>query len=256
MSLLIEHAAETRGHTVKNTSTVAPLELANSLELCKTRGHITLTDEEYARLAETSAEEVRQLCSNLSQWNLHSTNNGIEIFERKSTLKNEAENMLLLVVTLPCSMQKLEKLLTPWDVYRHEWDAMLEKAELINSWPEKEIFLVRHLVRKMFPMSARESIDIVKITRQPDEVIFGCCSTTHAKFPPNKAYVRTHQYLGGYVFRPCDSNPDHTKFHMLFHADLNLPGPKLVSNLASKFKPKFMIQKVDNLKLGIQKFDI
>jgi hypothetical protein len=55
---------------------------------------------------------------------------------------------------------------------------------------------VRHLVKKMFPMSARESIDIAKILRLPNEIIFGCCSTTHAKFPPTKAYVRTHQHLG------------------------------------------------------------
>jgi hypothetical protein len=41
---------------------------------------------------------------------------------------------------------------------------------------------------------------------------------------------------------------------MLFHADLNLPGPKFMGNLASKFKPKFMVQKIENLKEGIRKF--
>jgi len=36
-------------------------------------------------------------------------------------------------------MAKVEKLVTPWLEYRTQWDDMLEKAELITSWPEKEV---------------------------------------------------------------------------------------------------------------------
>uniref|UniRef100_A0A915EJH8 START domain-containing protein n=1 Tax=Ditylenchus dipsaci TaxID=166011 RepID=A0A915EJH8_9BILA len=81
---------------------------------------------------------------------------------------------------------------------------MLDGADHICSWPDKEVHLVRHLVKKMFPMSARESLDVLKILRRPEEVVFGCCSTTHAKVHTHKAYVRTHQYIGGYVLRPSD----------------------------------------------------
>uniref|UniRef100_A0A915ENZ1 Uncharacterized protein n=1 Tax=Ditylenchus dipsaci TaxID=166011 RepID=A0A915ENZ1_9BILA len=73
--MLIEHAAEAG-------KVFEPLE--KSFELTKTRGHVTLRDEEYEMLAENAAEQVGQLCSDLSQWNLFSNNNGIEIYERKS----------------------------------------------------------------------------------------------------------------------------------------------------------------------------
>lgn len=99
-------------------------------------------------------------------------------------------------------------------------------------------------------------IVVFKVARRPNEVVFGSTGATHSDFPTAKGYVRTHQYLGGYVLRPCDSNPSHTKFHMLFHADLNLSGPKLLSCMVAKFKPRLMCQKIDNLKKAVDIFDI
>ncbi|KAI1728275.1 START domain-containing protein [Ditylenchus destructor] len=237
--------------TIEQSATVL-----DSLSVLKLHGHTTRTDDEYEKLGVMAAEEVRRLCSNLSLWHPHSNHNGIEMFERKADLPYDTENMLLLIVTLPCTMEKLEALLSPWREYRQQWDNMLERADVIESWPEKELYLVHHLVKKMFPISARDTVDIAKVMRRTDEVTYGMTSVAHASCPPGKSHVRTHAYLGGYVLRPDDNNPNHTKFHMLFHADLNLPGPKLISNVAAKFKPKFMIQKIDNLKAGIKKFDI
>jgi len=164
--------------------------------------------------------------------------------------------MLLLITDLPCAMEKIEKLVTPWLEYRAQWDQMLEKTELITSWPDKEVFLVRRFVKKQLILSARESIDVVKVVRSENEIIFGSTGTVHPDYPPTKGYVRTHQFLGGYVLRPSDSNPGHTKFHMLFHADLNLPVPRFIGNVVAKFKPDLMVKKTDNLKEAIQKFDI
>uniref|UniRef100_A0A915E7E0 START domain-containing protein n=1 Tax=Ditylenchus dipsaci TaxID=166011 RepID=A0A915E7E0_9BILA len=122
---------------------------------------------------------------------------------------------------------------------------------------DKEVYMVRHLVKKNFPMSARESLDLVKVVRYTGgEVVFGSTGAVHKDYPPTKAYVRTHQHVGGYKLLPDESNPAHTKFYMLFHADLNLPGPRLLSSIAGKFKPKFMLQKIDNLQAAIAKFDI
>jgi len=227
----------------------------DSMQVVRDRGNVTLSNEEYADLAELAADEVRRLCLDLSLWNVYSSKDGTEIFERKNSLSHAKESMLLLVTTLPCTMEKLEKLLTPWLEYRLKWDDMLEDAQVIESWPEKEIYFVRHLVKKMFPMSARDSLDLVKVARGDNEVVFGSTGAVHGKYPPTKAYVRTHQYVGGYMLRPSDSDPAHTKFSMLFHADLNLSGPRLLTNLAGKFKPKFMLQKIENLKAAIAKFD-
>src|SRR4051812_5791009 len=41
--------------------------------------------------------------------------------------------------SIQCSMTKVEKLVTPWLEYRAQWDQMLEGAELVTSWPDKEV---------------------------------------------------------------------------------------------------------------------
>ena len=44
---------------------------------------------------------------------------------------------------------------------------------------------------------------------------------------------------------------------MLFHADLNFPGPKILTSYAThKFKPKLMTQKIQALTEAVEKFDI
>jgi len=215
-----------------------------------------LTDEDYIRLAEHAASEVRRYVSDLSLWDKLSSKGGIEILERKSDLTEASETMLLLITDLPCTVEKVEKLVAPWLEYRIKWDQMLEKVEIIASWPDKEVYLARHLIKKQHILSARESIDVVKVERGKDEIIFGSTGTSHPDYPPIKGYVRTHQFLGGYVLRPSDSKPGHTKFHMLFHADLNLPVPRFIGNLLAKFKPDLMVKKTESLKEAIQKFDI
>lgn len=80
-------------------------------------------------------------------------------------------------------------------------------------------------------------------------MVFGAVGITHANFPPAKGYVRTHQYLSGYVLQPLDEKS--TRFSMLFHADLNLPGPRFLSSVADRFKPWLMSSKVANLRAAI-----
>ena len=41
-----------------------------------------------------------------------------------------------------------------------------------------------------------------------------------------------------------------------FHTDLNLPVPRFIGNVIAKFKPELMIMKIENLRKGIQMFDI
>lgn len=36
-------------------------------------------------------------------------------------------------------MQKVEKLVSPWNEYRLKWDAMLENVETIQKWSEDEV---------------------------------------------------------------------------------------------------------------------
>lgn len=55
----------------------------------------------------------------------------------------------------------------------------------------------------------------MKVQRSGNEIIIGSTGTTHPDYLPIKDYVRTHQTLGGYLMRPSDEKPGHTKFHML-----------------------------------------
>jgi len=216
----------------------------------------TLTDEEYIRLGELAVAEVRRYIADLSSWSSVSSKNGNEMFERKSDKPGTVENMLLLITDLPCLMEKVEKMMVPWEPYRVQWDQMLEKVEIVKQWKDQEAYLTRHLIEKQSILSPRESIDVVKVQRSGNEIIVGSTGTTHGDYPHIKDYVRTHQTLGGYLMRPSDMKPGHTKFHMLFHADLNLPVPRFLGNLIAKFKPDLMVKKTESLKEAIQKFDI
>jgi hypothetical protein len=212
----------------------------------------TLTESEYCELAENAARDVIQLFEDKQNWT--ATNYGDDnyaILTRKSDIKDAKEQMLMLETELELSPEKLEIILSPWKEYRLQWDDMLEDATVIASYPN-DIYLVRHIVKKRISLSARESVDIVKVVRTDNRIIFASCGTSHSSYPPSKTYVRTHQYVGGYVIEKLDDN--RSRFTIIFHADLNLPGPKLISSLADRFKPRLMIENVKGLKVGIDKF--
>uniref|UniRef100_A0AC35EX86 START domain-containing protein n=1 Tax=Panagrolaimus sp. PS1159 TaxID=55785 RepID=A0AC35EX86_9BILA len=152
--------------------------------------------------------------------------------------------------------EKLEALLAPWKEYRLKWDKTLEYATCITSF-EDDVYLLRHIIKKcttllIFSASARDSVDIVKIVRTPDRIVFGSCGTSHNSYPPSKAYVRTHQYVGGYVIERLPNL--RSRFTIIFHADLTLPGPKLFASLADRLKARLMIHHSKRLKGGIKKF--
>ncbi|KAH7720820.1 START domain protein [Aphelenchoides avenae] len=92
------------------------------------------------------------------------------------------------------------------------------------------------------------------VRKENGDVVFGSTSTTHAQYLPVKGYVRTLQHLGGYVLQPTGGGA--TRFSMLFHADLNLPGPRFLSSVADRFKPKLMVEKVANLRAAIAKIPL
>lgn len=150
-----------------------------------------------------------------------------------------------------CPPEKLYKLLAPWHDFRMKWDELLEDVSIISSLPN-EVYLIRHLIRKRITLSARESIDAVKVLRKDGKIIFGATGTTHKSYPPTNGYVRTHQYIGGYILTPVNGG---TRINSLLHADLNIPGPKLFSSFADKFKPKLMIENIRALREASNKYD-
>lgn len=152
----------------------------------------------------------------------------------------------MLETKINAPIKKLCDLLAPWNDYRLQWDDLLENISIIDKF-RNDVYLIRHLVRKQMPLSPRESIDIVKVLKNPDgTVIFAATGTTHGSYPPLKNYVRTHQYIGAYILEV--ESEIVTKVTMIFHADLNLPGPKFLASFADRFKPKLMIDTIRNMK--------
>ncbi|KAH7709786.1 hypothetical protein AAVH_22944 [Aphelenchoides avenae] len=50
----------------------------------------------------------------------------------------------------------------------------------------------------------------------------------------------------------CSTSPaTSSRFSMVFHADLNLPGPRFFSSVADRFKPKLMVEKVNKMRTAI-----
>ncbi|KAH7709788.1 START domain protein [Aphelenchoides avenae] len=213
--------------------------------------HVTLKTEEYCAVAEHAAEDVYRLGTDLRLWtSVVWEDNETKIYSRKSDDADAKEAMLMLVTVLPATAKKLEALITLLKPYRLQWDDMLEDAMIIEKMPS-EVYLLRHLVKPRLTLSARESIEIVKVLRKPNGVVaFGSTGTTHAEYPPIKGYVRTQLHLGGYLFEPLEDGKS-TRFSMIFHADLNLPGPRFFSSVADRFKPKLMVEKVNNMRTAI-----
>ncbi|KAH7725323.1 START domain protein [Aphelenchoides avenae] len=199
--------------------------------------HVTLSTEQYVVLGERAAAEAYRLATNPLEWpTLAYEDSDVKVYSRKSDKNADAkEAMLMLVTTLPGNAATVEALLCPWAKYRLQWDDLLEDLGVIDELPN-DAYLIRHLVKRKLALSPRESIDALKLLRKDNgDVVFGAVGTTHADYPPAKGYVRTHQYLGGYVLQPLDAET--ARFSMIFHADLNLPGPRFLSSMADRFKP-------------------
>uniref|UniRef100_A0A914CYK4 START domain-containing protein n=1 Tax=Acrobeloides nanus TaxID=290746 RepID=A0A914CYK4_9BILA len=215
-----------------------------------------IADGDYIALAEKAANDIERNCEDMSSWNdINMGDPTYKIFTRKSSTVEASEEMLMITSTLPATIDKLEKLLSLIYPYRLQWDDLLENAEIVCKLPD-EVYIIRHLIKKRLTLSARESIDVVKVLRKDDKLIFGLTSTTHPQYPPVKGYVRTQHHLGGYYMKPNPADSSSTDFSMLLHADLNLSAPRFLSSLVDRFKPKLMAEKIGNLRKAIVKFDI
>ncbi|CAD5225778.1 unnamed protein product [Bursaphelenchus xylophilus] len=218
----------------------------------------TLNEHEYIELGQRACSQIKTLVE--SDWaecwsQLEWDEADVKVYSRKSAEFEEAkENMLMLVMDLPTSVEHLERLLFPWFEFRVKWDEMLAMANVIERLSE-ETFVMRHVVKKRLALSSRDAIDATSVYRQDDgSVIMGSTGTEHGKWGPQEGFVRTKQYLGGYYFRPIDEN--NTKFMMIFCADLNLPIPRFISNMVAKLKPRLMVEKARNLAKAVNKYPL
>uniref|UniRef100_A0A7E4VAX7 START domain-containing protein n=1 Tax=Panagrellus redivivus TaxID=6233 RepID=A0A7E4VAX7_PANRE len=211
----------------------------------------TYADEDYIDLGNKIAKQL-DLLRQPNGWNL--TNSGDEhctIYTRKNGLPEAKENMLLLTTEMPAPLFVVEKLLAPWGNYRLLWDDLLDDIAVLATMPE-ETYIVHHLVKKRITLSVRESVDLVQVHRSHNRVMFASCGTSHGSTPATRNYTRTHQYIGGYILDVVSDTS--TRVTMIFHADLNLPGPKIMTSLADRFKPKLMLDNARALRSGIKKY--
>uniref|UniRef100_A0A914V3C1 START domain-containing protein n=1 Tax=Plectus sambesii TaxID=2011161 RepID=A0A914V3C1_9BILA len=211
---------------------------------------VAKTRAEYESIGKAASQELIDIIRDIGGWHLEKAaadNNGIKVETRKSTVGES--DIIMTTCELDAPAKRVLAMVLPWLPYRLQFDDLLESTQVIDQVSES-MYLVQHVTKKKMPLSARESIDVVTLGKEDDFYYVSSAGTSHPDFPIRPKYVRTHQYLGGYVIYP-EENENQCTFKMFIHADLNIAGPKLMNNIVQMVKPKFMADKIKALKKAL-----
>lgn len=205
---------------------------------------------QYESEGQAISKTLIDIVADVGGWRLEraaADNNGIKIESRKSDIGDS--DIMMATTELDAPAKKVLAMCLPWLPYRAQWDDLIESIQVIDQLSDS-MYLIQHLTKKKMPLSARESIDVVTCGKENNFYFVSCVGTSHPDFPVRPKYVRTNQYLSGYVIYP-EENENQCTFKVLFHADLNIAGPKLMSNIVEMVKPKMMCDKIKNLKKAL-----
>ncbi|ETN73947.1 hypothetical protein RB195_017149 [Necator americanus] len=147
----------------------------------------------------------------------------------------------------------VKAMVTPWLPYRMQWDEILQKCELVEEL-DKGYRLMHHVTKKKFPLSPRDSVDVVSTVCEPNRVLVSARSVPTAGPAPTSDIIRTYQHLGAYCF--CVSGEHNVEFTMYFQCDLNISAPAFIQKLIDKAKPRLMCDKAKSLRRAIKKIQI
>ncbi|CAJ0608611.1 unnamed protein product [Cylicocyclus nassatus] len=181
------------------------------------------------------------------------TDDGIAFHTRKGTDACAVDIVRCRLILEETDLATVLAMVTPWLPYRIQWDDILQKCELVQEL-DKGYRLVHHVTKKRFPLSARDSVDIVGKILEPNRVIMVARSIPTAAPAPTPDIVRTYQHIGGYRF--CTKGEHDVEFTMFFQCDLKVSAPVFVQKLIDKAKPRFMCDKVKSLRRAIKTMHI
>jgi len=205
---------------------------------------------DYERESQLVSKRLMEIVNDPCGWNLEKAaadNHGVKIESRKSEVGES--DIIMSTTELDAPAKRVMAMCLPWLPYRAQWDELFDSTQVIDQL-SKSIYVTQTLTKKRIPLSARESIDVLTLGKDGNCIYLSSVGTTHPDFPVCTKYVRTHQYVSGYIIYP-DENENQCTFKMLFHADLNIPGPKLMSSIVDMVKPKMMTEKIKQLRKAL-----
>ncbi|KAE9419557.1 hypothetical protein Angca_006608, partial [Angiostrongylus cantonensis] len=186
-------------------------------------------------------------------WDHLWTEDDIVLHTRKGSEPCTADIVRCRTILKNTNTAVVKALLTPWLPYRLQWDDLMQKCDLIKEF-DNGYRLMHHVTKKKFPLSARDSVDIVPTKYEGDRIFMAARSIQTAGPTPTSDVVRTYQHLGGY--RICSTGENSVDFTMYFQCDLNVKVPSFVQKLIDRAKPKFMCDKVKALRKALTTFKV
>ncbi|KHJ93792.1 hypothetical protein OESDEN_06292 [Oesophagostomum dentatum] len=132
-------------------------------------------------------------------WNELWTDDGITFHSRKGTEPCLVDIIRCRFILEDTNLPTVKAMVTPWYPYRIQWDEILQKCEPLEEL-DKGYRLVHHVTKKKFPLSARDSVDVVATLCEPNRVVISARSVPTAGPAPTPDVVRTYEHLGGYCF--------------------------------------------------------
>jgi len=213
-----------------------------------------ITDEEYLKKADSIARNLVQCVVDQGEvWKLIKEVDNVQVFSKPSP--DTKGNMYKVETILDACPEKVLACANPAKSYRIQWDEYL--AELtVEKKLNENVFLIYHGTKSMLGglVSARDSLDACTIAKIDDYYYVAAGTVDHVNYPPRENSVRIHQYAAGYVIFPVEGMPNKCRFVMVMNTDMKMNA--LGNFLTEPVKPRLLLEKIKNLRRGLQTLDI
>ncbi|XP_055351023.1 stAR-related lipid transfer protein 5-like [Paramacrobiotus metropolitanus] len=134
---------------------------------------------------------------------------------------------------------------------RKEWDSSITDSRVIEKpTPDIDIILSHTAPALMGIISAREFVDLIKVTSEPDRIFTAAVSIDHPNIPHSKNHVRGFNYPQSIFCYRIPGKPNETRFVQYVQTDLR---GMLPSSAVESAIPSAMANTYPQLKTAIAK---
>jgi len=213
-----------------------------------------MSNDDYLAKAEEVARALVKCCVDPDDdWKLIKDVDGVRVFSKQSP--DIKGNMHKVETILDAPPAKVLAAVNPTKAYRIQWDEYLAELK-VEAKLTDTVFLIYHGTKAMLAglVSARDSLDVVTVDQKDGYSFVAAGTVDHINYPPREHSVRIQQCSNGYVIFPVEEKPDKCRFVMVMNTDLKM---NTVANLLSEpVKPRLLLEKVKNLRRGLETLDI
>jgi len=210
-------------------------------------------DDYVAKAKEISCALIKFGSDQDGDWKLAKEVDGIRAYAKPSP--DTKGNMYKVETILNAPPTKVLAAVDPTKSYRIQWDEFLGELKVEAKLTEN-VYLIYHGTKAMLGgmVSARDSLDVVTIDKKDDFYFVAAGTVDHINYPPRAHSVRIQQFSCGYVISPVDGEPGKTRFVMVMNTDMKMNN--LTAFFSEPVKPRLLVEKVKNLRRGLDLLDI